>query len=645
MPYPRMYAQRMKQLVTRLSFRLRAASALLALIIGATFGLLVVAIEDLRNAGRLADRSRAELTAADRLEELVIDLETGMRGFVITRQGRFLEPWDAAREAFPDQARTLEVLVESPEQARRARRIVREGKSYIRAYSIPLVRAARRNLPYASSVRAIAEGKRRIDAMRAQFDRFAAVERALLTARQDRADDDARRAIVLGIIGLGGSFALIAFFAAYLLRALGRPVQRAAGMAGRLAGGDLAVRMPETGVGEIGALERSFNVMASSLERSRDDLNRLVDEQAALRRVATLVAEAAEPSRIFETVTREVGLLSGADLARMERYESAATITGIAAWSRDQGPELAVGRRFELEGLSVAAEVLERGIPIRIESFAGAGGAIAEEARALGIRSSVGCPVVVEGRLWGVIAASSRQEEAFPAETESQIAEFTELVATAIANAESRDELIASRARIVAAADEARRRIRRDLHDGAQQRLVHALITFKLARRSLEEGDPKASELLDEGLEHAESAASALRELSHGILPSVLTRGGLRAGVESLVSRMSLPVSIDVEGQRLPAGIEATAYFVVSEALTNVVKHAGAARAEVSAKANEGVLRVEIRDDGEGGATPDGGTGLVGLRDRVSALEGSLRVESPPGGGTRVVATLPLPDC
>jgi len=272
-----------------------------------------------------------------------------------------------------------------------------------------------------------------------------------------------------------------------------------------------------------------------------------------------------------------------------------------------------------------------------------AGGAIADEARALGIRSSVGCPVIVEGRVWGVMAASSRREGAFPAETESQIGEFTELVATAIANAESRDELIASRARIVAAGDEASRRIRRDLHDGAQQRLVHALITLKLARRALARGDPKAGELLEEGLEHSQSATAALRELSHGILPSVLSRGGLRAGVESLVSQMPLRVSVEVEGQRFPPGIEATAYFVVSEALTNVMKHSGAERAAVVAESNGGMLWVEVRDDGRGGAAIAGGTGLVGLRDRVSALDGSLRVESPTGGGTRIVATLPLP--
>ncbi len=168
------------------------------------------------------------------------------------------------------------------------------------------------------------------------------------------------------------------------------------------------------------------------------------------------------------------------------------------------------------------------------------------------------------------------------------------------------------------------------------------MITLKLARRSLEEEGADTEALVDEALAHTEGAVSALRELSHGILPSVLTRGGLRAGIESLVSRMSLPVGVDVSEERFPAGVEATAYFVVSEALTNAVKYSGATRAEVRVHASEGALRVEIRDDGKGGATPDRGTGLVGLRDRVAALAGSLEIESPLGGGTRIVMTLPL---
>jgi signal transduction histidine kinase len=205
------------------------------------------------------------------------------------------------------------------------------------------------------------------------------------------------------------------------------------------------------------------------------------------------------------------------------------------------------------------------------------------------------------------------------------------------------EELTASRARIVAAGDETRRRIKRDLHDGAQQSLVRTVITLKLARRALgEEDEGEAAKLLDEALEHAERGNQDLRELAHGILPAVLTRGGLRAGVESLTSRVPLPVTVDVIDQRLPQSLEATAYFITAEALTNVVKHAEAPRAEVHASLAGEALRLEVRDDGVGGAKLEGGSGLLGLKDRAAAAGGELRVESPPGGGTVITATLPL---
>jgi signal transduction histidine kinase len=327
----------------------------------------------------------------------------------------------------------------------------------------------------------------------------------------------------------------------------------------------------------------------------------------------------------------------------MERYESDDTVSGVAGWSRDGEEQLAVGTRFALVGVSIAALVREQGGPVRIDSFDRASGPIAEEAQALGIRSSVGCPIVVQGRVWGVIAASSRSETPFPAGTESQIAEFTELVATAIANAESRAELAASRARVVTTADETRRRLERDLHDGAQQRLVHTVITLKLARRALGDRDGAETELVDESLEHAERALEQLRDLAHGILPAALNRGGLRAGIETLVSRVRLPLSVDVTPERLPPSLEATAYFIVAEALTNVVKHAHAHRAEVRASLDDGALHVEVRDDGVGGAQLEGSSGLLGLEDRAAALDGELHVESPPGGGTVISATLPVP--
>jgi signal transduction histidine kinase len=204
-------------------------------------------------------------------------------------------------------------------------------------------------------------------------------------------------------------------------------------------------------------------------------------------------------------------------------------------------------------------------------------------------------------------------------------------------------ETHASRARVLAAADEERRRVVRDLHDGGQQRLVQTIVTLKLARQAMERGDEDGASLVAEALDQAEQANAELRELARGILPTVLTRGGLRAGVDALVARTRVPVQMDVFEGRLSRAVEATAYFVIAEALTNVVKHAGARGAEVTAVVEGGVLRVEIRDDGAGGARPDG-SGLRGLDDRVAALDGKLRVTNPADGGTRIVATIPVPD-
>jgi signal transduction histidine kinase/PAS domain-containing protein len=378
------------------------------------------------------------------------------------------------------------------------------------------------------------------------------------------------------------------------------------------------------------------------VEGSRDELRRLAEEQAALRRVATLVARGVSSGEIFETVTREVGLLFGGDMARMERYGSDHTVTGVAGWSRSADRKLAVGTRLALEGLNIAALVQQTMRPARVDSFAGASGPIAEETRALGIRASIGCPIVVEDRLWGVIAVSTRGDATFPRGAESRIGEFTELVATAIANADSRGELLASRARVLAAADDARRQVVRDLHDGAQQRLVHTIITLKLAQQAQRQDEGTADALVAEGLRHAETANAELRELAHGLHPSALAVGGLAAGIEALVSRTAVPVRVDVSLERLAPEIEASAYFVVAEALTNVAKHSHAQSAEVKVWIDGGALHLEVRDNGIGGAHA-AGTGLIGLADRLAALGGRLRIESPPNSGTLVAATLPLP--
>jgi signal transduction histidine kinase len=626
-----------------LTRRMVLASGLLAILVAASFLILLLAITNLRESTQERRETREGLVAADELEKLVIDLETGLRGFVITNEGRFLEPWNQARAAFPEEAGALEnVVADDPVQLARARRIAQAGASYIQDYAVPLLDALRRNDASVRSVEQTEEGKRRVDAMRAEFEAFRAAARGNLAEREADADSAGRRALAAGAVGLAGSILLVLLFTGYLARVIVRPIRRAAMMADRLAGGDLSVRLPENDVGEIGRLEGSFNAMASSLDASQSESRRLLEQQFALRRVATLVAQGVSPSQVFEVVTREVGLLSGGDFARMERYETDGSVTGLAAWSKDVG-QLAVGTRFTLEGVSIAALVRQTDRPVRVDSFADASGPIAQEARRLGIWSSVGCPIVVAGRLWGVIAASSRSEEPFPADTESQMADFTELVATAIANAESRAELAASRARVVAASDETRRRIERDLHDGAQQRLVSLALRLRGAASAV---PPDLHEVQAElaGVRLGfEGVLEDLREISRGIHPAILSEGGLGPALRTLARRSSVPVVLTVEAEkRLPERIEVAAYYVASEALTNAAKHASASAVQVDVAMNGDELRLAIRDDGVGGADPARGSGLIGLKDRVEAIGGTIVVESVTGEGTSLVVELPV---
>jgi signal transduction histidine kinase len=372
---------------------------------------------------------------------------------------------------------------------------------------------------------------------------------------------------------------------------------------------------------------------------ARAEVERLADEQAALRRVATLVAHESPAGEVFAAVAEEVARVLGVEDTTIFRYEDDWTATVVADRGERDVP-MPVGSRVSLKGDSATALVRRTGRAARVDDFAGASGPLADYTREAGIGSTVGSPIVVDDRLWGAMIAATRTGEPMPADTESRIEQFTQLVATAISKLQARSDLAASRARLVTAADDARRRVVRDLHDGAQQQLVHSIVTLKLARRSLQDGVGNADSLVAEALEQAERANVQLRELARGLLPAALTRGGLRAGLDEVVTRVDLPVRMDVPAGRFPPETEASAYFIVAEALTNVMKHSNARSAEVRASVADGSLQVEVRDDGVGGADPAGG--LLGMADRVTALGGRLRVESPVGGGTLVVATLPL---
>jgi signal transduction histidine kinase len=378
------------------------------------------------------------------------------------------------------------------------------------------------------------------------------------------------------------------------------------------------------------------------LAQLADELAQLADEQAALRRVATMVAREASPAEVFATVAEEIGRLLGAEAALMHRYESSNETVVIASWGR-LADAVPIGSRWTSDATTVQAVTQQQTAVERFVDYAAAERSVAACLRAMGVQSAVGGPIIVDGQLWGVLTAATFRPGPMPSDAESRIEKFTELVATAISNVEARTALVASRARLIAAADDERRRVVRDIHDGAQQRLMHTVLALKLARRALGNNDDRAPALVQEGLEHAERANAELRELAHGILPAVLARGGLRAGVSALAVHMPIPVEIEVGADRLPQLIEATAYFVVAEALTNIAKHAHADRAAVAARIEGGALRISIRDDGVGGAQLVG-SGLVGLADRLAALDGRLNVESGANRGTILTASIPLPD-
>jgi signal transduction histidine kinase/PAS domain-containing protein len=372
---------------------------------------------------------------------------------------------------------------------------------------------------------------------------------------------------------------------------------------------------------------------------SRAGLARLAEEQAALRRVATLVASGVPPEEVFAAVTEEIGQLLSVDLASMCRYEPDRSVTMVATWGR-AGESAPVGTSWPLGGQNLATIVFETGSPGRIEPYADAAGPLGLEAGATGLGSAVATPIVVNGRVWGVIGAGTTVEQPLPADTEARLASFTELVATAIANAEARTELAASRARIVAAADDARRRIERDLHDRAQQRIVSLMLQLRAAEAAQPATAGELNAQLGRGLAEV---LDELREISRGIHPAVLSSGGLEPALRALARRSAVPVELDLHAeQRLPEQVEVAAYYVVSEALTNAAKHSRASVVHVELKARDENVRLAIRDDGIGGAHARQGSGLVGLGDRIESLSGTLEVTSPAGGGTILLIELPV---
>jgi signal transduction histidine kinase len=372
--------------------------------------------------------------------------------------------------------------------------------------------------------------------------------------------------------------------------------------------------------------------------QARMELRGFAEEQAALRRVATLVAAGAPPQEAFAAVADEAGRLLLGDAANLYRYEPDGTATVVAS---AEG-RFVIGRRLKLEGKNGPTLVYQTGRAARLESLDDASGPLGAEARRRGVRSGVATPVMVEGRLWGVLSVGTSADQQLPPDTEARLASFAELVATAIANAESRSQLAASRRRIVAAADQARQRIERDLHDGTQQRLVALGLAARAAEASVPAGQGDLRAELSRIAAGLAGAVTELQELSRGIHPAALSERGLGPALRTLARRSAVPVDLDVKtSARFPEPVEIAAYYVASEALANAMKHARATHVEIILATHDASLLLSIRDDGTGGADPARGSGLAGLTDRVEALGGSIQVRSPAGAGTYITVGLP----
>jgi signal transduction histidine kinase len=378
--------------------------------------------------------------------------------------------------------------------------------------------------------------------------------------------------------------------------------------------------------------------------KARQDLAMVAEEQAALRWIATLVARGALPEPVSSAVAEELGRLFGADAAYVMLDERDGTVVAVGGWSRE-GLELsiAVGHRIPTTAMGIAGRVLRTGMAARAEYFDASPDSLSALLRDAGIVVAVASPLRVQDRAFGLVVMASRAADAFPADVERRLEAFADLVAIAVVNAQGRAEVAASRARVVASGDEARRQIGRDLHDGAQQRLVSLALDLRVAQDLVPPGCGELAEQLDSVATQLIGAMEELRDFVRGIHPPALEYGGLESALRALARRSPVPVQLTADvHDRLPKSLATNAYFIVAEALTNAAKHARASASQVEVRAEDGVLRLAVSDDGVGGADPAAGSGLLGLRDRVEAVAGTMTVRSPRGEGTVLLVQMPL---
>jgi signal transduction histidine kinase len=625
----------------RLTPHILIAAALVVVVTAIAFGALVQAIDDEHDASAHARAMRSELTEAHALERLLLELDSDVRSLAagatsssraqldariveLRARSEVVDDTDRSRVVGP--ALAVEALVDDYLDQRLAAIVAAAGV-----------------VPPGDVAAAVTAADDARDPVTAGFEAYRRAANDELVARQAESDRATERGVRLAVAGVVVLVGLVGGFVVYLERRVLRPLRRAARMADRLAAGDLSARMPETGPAEIGALAHSFDTMASSLEAARSDLLDIVTEQTSLHQVASLVARGATPDEVFGVVCSSVRGVLRADLVLLLRFDPGTVATVLARDGDASGID--PGSRWSMSGVDLPAVFLSESgdvRPVRITA-AQATTDLARAVRKEGMTAATVAPIVVEGDLWGAVVAGWTDPTGGPTDPGAQTASFTELVATAIANVETRAELVASRARVVAAADDARRRIERDLHDGIQQRLIAIGLELRLAQSLIPADASAFAADLDRISDRLSETVEELQEVARGIHPAILNQGGLVPAIRSIGRRSAVPTTIRAPAiEWLPAQVEVTAYYVVAEAVTNAMKHAEASGIDVVVDLTDGTLGLSVRDDGIGGADAAGGSGLVGLRDRVEAAGGRINVRSDVGAGTCIDVAIPV---
>ncbi|WP_238018018.1 CHASE3 domain-containing protein [Dactylosporangium sp. AC04546] len=612
---------------------------LFTLMISTAFATILFSVYQLRSSVLVVTRAERAVSAANTLERLVLDVEAGRRGYALTHDRTLLEPWIHAQQQIPLRQQELASSVSGdPAQAARVTTLNSDVTAYLDTYADAALTDDGAD-PTNIDSQSITNGQKSVAALRGEFDEFTVAQRKIVDDMRADANRAGQRAVIAGIAGFATSLLAVAILTRSLAVVVVRPLHRLVTAADKVAGGDMTVRVDTSAPVEIGKMQRTFNSMVSALERSRETLGTVAAEQAALRRVATVAARGRPAGDVFATVTEEAGKLFGADAAVLVRFEADENVgTVVASWSFDPTHRIPLGQ-VELQGHGIAGQVMLSGRPVRMEGDQSAD-FLAREFGDTSIRSAIGAPIIVAGRTWGALKALSTSDRALEHQDAMRAAEFTDLVASAIANSQARADLTASRARVVAATDESRRRIERDLHDGTQQRLIALLLALRSTETQVSGGVQDRMHTMGDDLSQA---IDELRELARGIHPSILSEGGLVPAIKSLGRRSPVPVEVQLAlPDRLDTKIEVGVYYVVAEALTNAIRHARATLICVRAAVAHGRLELSIEDDGVGGADPDTGTGLVGLADRVATLGGSLHIASRQGRGTTLSITVPL---